>query len=228
MRIYAIGDLHLSQSVEKPMDIFGDNWQDHIKKLQHAWQEAILEDDWVLIAGDISWAMQLNEVLPDLLFLKDLPGRKLLLRGNHDFWWSSRAKVLSVLPQDMFVLQNDSLRLGDFTICGVRGWSCPGATGFSGSDRKIYSRELLRLKLSLETAASDTRKILMMHFPPFNERSQNSGFTDLIEHYGVEMVIYAHLHGAAHKAAFEGERNGVRYIFVASDYLKFRPRLIIS
>ena len=227
MRIFAIGDLHLSQSADKPMDVFGEIWLNHIQRLQCAWQDTILEDDWVLIPGDISWAMQLDAALPDLQLISELPGKKMLLRGNHDYWWSSLAKVRSVLPPEMHALQNDSLSLGVVTVCGARGWNCPSATGFSDADEKIYSRELQRLELSLKSAAVDTGKLLMMHFPPFNERGQNTEFTKMIEQYQVETVVYAHLHGQGQKTAFEGERNGVRYVFVASDYLRFQPKFIM-
>ena len=227
MRIFSIGDLHLSLSMEKPMDLFGDVWRDHPQKLRTAWKETVHEDDWVLIPGDISWAMNLDAALLDLLFLGELPGKKLILRGNHDYWWSSHAKMLSVLPRGVFALQNDSICLGDITVCGTRGWSCPGTIGFSETDQKIYNRELKRLEFSLKTADSDANILLMLHFPPFNERKQDSGFTELIECYNVKIVVYAHLHGVAQKSIFEGERNETRYIFVASDYLNFKPKLIV-
>lgn len=226
MRIFAIGDLHLSLSTDKPMDVFGAAWRDHVGRLEAAWRETVQAEDWVLIPGDISWAMQLEAALPDLLFLAGLPGKKLLMRGNHDYWWSSRTKVNAVLPEGLYTLQNDSLRIENVAVCGTRGWSCPGAPGFTAADEAIYARELIRLELSLQAADEDADKLVMMHFPPFNERSQASGFTELIERYGVKTVVYAHLHGAAHRSAFEGERNGVNYIFVAGDYLGFRPKLL--
>ena len=227
MSIFAIGDLHLSLSTDKPMDVFGAAWQDHDKRLAAAWRETVQAEDWVLIPGDISWAMQLEAAMPDLLFLADLPGQKLLMRGNHDYWWSSRTKVKAVLPPGMHTLQNDSLRIGDVAVCGTRGWNCPGASGFTGADEAIYAREQMRLELSLQAANPDADKLVMLHFPPFSERSQTSGFTELIERYGVKTVVYAHLHGAAHRNAFEGERNGVNYIFVAGDYLGFRPTFLL-
>ncbi len=226
MRIFAIGDLHLSLSTDKPMDIFGAAWQDHVNRLAAAWRETVQAEDWVLIPGDISWAMGLEAAMPDLLFLADLPGKKLLMRGNHDYWWSSRTKVNAVLPEGLYTLQHDSRRIDNVAVCGTRGWSCPGAPGFTAADEAIYARELIRLELSLQAADEDADKLVMLHFPPFNERNQASGFTELIERYGAKTVLYAHLHGAAHKSAFEGERNGVNYIFVAGDYLGFRPALI--
>lgn len=226
MRIFAIGDLHLSLSADKPMDVFGEAWRDHANRLQAAWRETVQAEDWVLIPGDISWAMQLEAAMPDLLFLAELPGNKLLLRGNHDYWWSSRSKVNAALPAGMHTLQNDSRRIGDVAVCGTRGWNCPGAPGFTEADQAIYARELMRLEMSLQAAEPDADKLVMLHFPPFNERKQASGFTELIERYGVKTVVYAHLHGAAHNNAFEGERNGVRYILAAGDYLGFRPAFL--
>lgn len=223
MRIFAIGDLHLSLSADKPMDIFGEVWRDHMEKLRVHWLETVDKDDWVLIPGDISWAMQLDAAAPDLRFLGALPGRKLLLRGNHDYWWSSRAKVLSILPESMFLLQNDSRRLGNIAVCGTRGWTCPGSAGYSEADERVYARELIRLELSLQSADADAERLVMLHFPPFCERTKDSGFTELCERYHVKTLVYAHLHGSAHKGAFEGERNGVRYVFAAGDYLGFRP-----
>ena len=227
MRLFAIGDLHLSLFADKPMDMFGEAWRGHAARLESAWRESVAEDDWVLLPGDISWAMRLEEALPDLLFLAALPGKKLLLRGNHDYWWNSRAKLVSMLPPDMRLLQNDCLDIGGVTVCGTRGWTCPGAAGFSAADEKIFQRERIRLELSLKAADTGAEKLVMMHFPPFNERRQQSAFTELIEAYGVKTVIYAHLHGKAHRQAFEGERNGVTYRLVAGDYLGFRPKQIL-
>ncbi len=205
------------------MDIFGGAWTHHAETLSRAWCEEVTSEDTVLIPGDVSWAMRLSEALPDLAFLEALPGKKILLRGNHDYWWSSLAKVKSVLPPSISAIQNDSVLVGDIAVGGTRGWSCPGAQGFTAEDEKIYTRELGRLELSLRSMPQSAEKLVMLHFPPFMGGMQDSGFSALCEAYGVSTVIYGHLHGQAHKYAFEGERNGVMYRLVAGDYLGFRP-----
>ncbi len=227
MHIFAIGDLHLSLSAEKPMDIFGEVWRDHAEKLRTAWRETVAHNDWVLIPGDVSWAMQLTAAAPDLSFLAELPGNKLLLRGNHDYWWSSRTKIEAMLPEGMYLLQNDCRMIGGVAVCGTRGWLCPGAQGFSAADERVYARELTRLELSLKSAPPASEKLVMLHFPPFDGTKRDSGFTELLERYRVKTAVYAHLHGAAHRGAFEGERNGVSYLLVSGDYLNFRPREIL-
>ena len=227
MHIYAIGDLHLSFAAEKPMDVFGRRWADHAARLLAAWNETVAEDDLVLIPGDISWAMQLSQASPDLAFIGALPGKKLLLRGNHDYWWSSLNRVRAALPDGVNALQNDAFDFGEYTIGGTRGWTCPGANGFTAADEKIYRREAQRLELSLMRMAEGKTRIVMTHFPPFCEPGFDTAFTALFSKYGVQYAVYAHLHGAAHKLAFEGEHNGVQYLFAAADYLQFMPRRIV-
>lgn len=227
MRIFAIGDLHLSLSSDKPMDVFGSNWDNHGERIAEAWKEAVEPGDLVLIPGDISWAMQLKDAAPDIDFVGALPGRKVIMRGNHDYWWNSVSKVRSILPKDMWALQNDAVELENVVIAGSRGWMCPGSAGFDVSeDKHIYEREVLRLELSLSKAAKDKPVIAMLHYPPFNEKRLPSGFTELFERYGVKTVVYGHLHGKSCKNAFEGERNGVEYILCSADHLDFKPKLI--
>ena len=151
MQIYAIADLHLSLTSEKPMDVFGEAWRGHAEKLERNWRERVQADDLVLIPGDISWAMQLSAALPDLSFIGDLPGKKILLKGNHDYWWSAIGRVRASLPEGMRALQNDSIVENGIGICGSRGWLCPGSNNFSAEDQKIYLRELDRLSLSLSS-----------------------------------------------------------------------------
>ena len=227
MHLYAIGDLHLSFSADKPMDIFGPQWADHAAHIERAWRSRISEDDLILIPGDISWAMQLSSALPDLAFIGALPGKKLLLRGNHDYWWSSLTRVRAALPLNTFALQNDAFACGPFAVAGTRGWACPGSSGFTAADGKIYEREVQRLELSLRALPDAGLRVVMTHFPPFCEPAFDTAFTALFERYDVKHVIYAHLHGAAHRLAFEGERNGVRYTLAAADYLKFVPKRIV-
>ena len=226
MQIYAIADLHLSLTSEKPMDVFGEAWRDHAEKLERNWRERVQADDLVLIPGDISWAMQLSAALPDLSFIGSLPGKKILLKGNHDYWWSAIGRVRSVLPAGMRAIQNDSIVEGGIGICGTRGWLCPGSNNFSAEDQKIYSRELDRLTLSLNSLPQVETKIAMLHFPPFADKEKGSGFTERLEAAGVSIAIYGHLHGEANRYAFEGERNGITYHCVAADKLDFSPKLI--
>lgn len=226
MHIYAIGDLHLSFQNPKPMDIFGEGWRDHVARLSFAWHETVQPDDVVLIPGDVSWAMTLPEAAPDLAFVGALPGQKLLLRGNHDYWWNAKNRVCAALPAGMRIIQNDSLSVDGYSIGGTRGWTLPGMNGFSADDQKIYARETQRLALSLGGMPRDARKLVMMHFPPLTPQMPDTAFTKLLEDAGVEQCVYAHLHGAAHRGAFTGMHNGVLYTLVSGDYLGFIPKQI--
>lgn len=228
MHIYAIGDLHLSTVNPKPMDVFGEGWSDHVVRLISAWRETVAEDDVVLVPGDISWAMTLENAAPDLDFVAGLPGQKILLRGNHDYWWGAKSRVAAALPPGMRLIQNDSVTIGDYAVGGTRGWLLPGMNGFTESDTKIFARETQRLTLSLSSMPKGKRKLVMMHFPPLTPQSPDTAFTALLEEAGVEQCVYAHLHGAAHKGAFIGEHNGVRYSLVSADYLQFFPKRIAS
>ena len=226
MQIYSIADLHLSLTAEKPMDVFGEAWRGHTEKLGRNWRDTVKEDDLVLIPGDISWAMQLQAALPDLSFIGALPGRKILLKGNHDYWWSAVGRVRASLPAGMRALQNDSFVEDGVGICGSRGWLCPGSSNFSQDDEKIYLRELDRLTLSLNSLPAVETKIAMLHFPPFSDKDRASGFTERLEAAGVKIVVYGHLHGEANRYAFEGDKNGVYYHCVAADKLDFTPKRI--
>ena len=152
MRVFAIADPHLSRAAPKPMTIFGEGWAGHPERFFAGWRETVAEDDLVLVPGDVSWAMTLGGALPDLLDIAALPGQKVLLRGNHDYWWPSLTKLRAALPEGMFALQNDALRLGSVVVAGTRGWVCPGSGDFDAEDEKIYTRELGRLQLSLAAA----------------------------------------------------------------------------
>ena len=228
MRVFAISDLHLSGAAPKPMDIFGRRWTDHWARIQNNWHAlGIGEEDAVLIAGDISWAMTLEQAAVDLKEIAALPGRKILLRGNHDYWWNSLTKVRQALHPTVMAIQNDALRIGDFCFCGSRGWTVPGSANFKADDRKIYERELLRMSLSLEAAQKlGGRIIAMIHYPPFNERQEPSGFVELFEQKGVELVVYGHLHGKSCLSAFEGSIRGVEYRLTSCDHLSLMPVLL--
>lgn len=223
MGIFAIADLHLSFSSNKPMDIFGLNWIDHAGQIQENWISQIKETDLVLIPGDISWALHLKEAEADLKWLSALPGIKVILRGNHDYWWVTLKKMRMAYPE-LFFLQNNAFVYNDYVICGTRGWLCPGEQGFNEEqDLKIYQRELIRLRLSLEEGRASSKKIIaMIHYPPFTAKQESSGFTELFKEYSVDLVLYGHVHNQF-DSIFEGIRDGIEYRLVSSDYLKFNP-----
>lgn len=230
MKIYALGDLHLSLNSDKPMDIFGENWNGHFERICDAWNALVAPEDIVLLPGDISWAMHLNDAMEDLRAVAGLPGKKILLRGNHDYWWNSIAKLRANLPPDMYAIQNDSLSFDGTAFAGSRGWICPGSNVFSEeNDIKIYERECIRLELSLRQMDEKAKhRIAMLHYPPCNERRQHSEIMTLLERYEIEIAIYGHLHGRACKNAFEGEHNGVNYLLCSADYLSFSPKLLMD
>ena len=231
MKLFAIGDLHLSfdERIEKPMDIFGSRWKNHYVKLEEHWRELVSEDDTVIIPGDISWGLRLDEALADLEWVNNLPGKKILTKGDHDLWWMGVGK-LNRLHDDMFFLQNTSVETSPGVyVCGSRGWICPGTEEFGEHDEKIYKRELLRLEFSLKEAQKHNPKAIIaaLHYPPTNDKMQGSGFTDLMERYGVKTCIYGHLHGKeAFKNGMQGVFNGVEYRLVSLDYLECTPKLI--
>jgi len=223
MRIFAIGDLHLPGGDDKPMEIFGAHWEGHWQRIREDWRGCVSQDDVVLIPGDISWAMQLEHAREDLNQIGELPGRKIILRGNHDYWWGSLTRVREALPEGMYALQNDALRLGDYVFCGSRGWTAPEGT--DGENARIYARELLRMRMSLERAAKmadGAPLIFLTHFPPLGEGWEKTPVSDLMEEFGVSDVVYGHLHGASVKTACAGAFNGVNYHFVACDGLGFK------
>ena len=231
MKLYAIADLHLDGGAGKPMDVFGPNWEDHCGRIFGLWREKVGEGDTVLIPGDISWAMHFSDALPDLIQISELPGLKVLLRGNHDYWWGSLTRMRSVLPGNMRLVQNDAADIGPAVIAGSRGWILPTDGDFTQEDRKIYERELIRLELSLSAAkrlAGEDRPIIaMLHFPPALRDGAPTGFTALLEKYGVSRCVYGHLHGSpAWDVGFKGDMKGVKYELCSADSLGFAPLLI--
>ncbi len=226
MRFFAIGDLHLPGGDDKPMNVFGPHWEGHFDRIRADWQDRVGEEDCVLIPGDISWAMQLKNAVPDLTDIGELPGRKLLVKGNHDYWWSSLTQVKSVLPPSCEAIQHSACDLGPCVVCGTRGWMFPvSGAPLSPEDEKIYRRELMRLELALTSArklAGDRPVVVMMHYPPLYDMERNTAFTALLERFAVHTVVYGHLHGAGIKAGFSGEHGGVRYHLVSCDSLGFR------
>lgn len=230
MRIYAIGDLHLSfdPRIEKPMDIFGARWERHYEKVSGYWNSLVRPEDVVILPGDISWGLRQDEALADLAWIHNLPGQKIIIKGNHDLWWTTITK-LNKLFDDITFLQNKCCLAGDVAVCGSRGWICPGTEGFDSHDQKIYEREQLRLGLSLKEAKGAGAKTIIaaLHYPPTNDKMQGSGFTAMLEEYGVKTCVYGHLHGReAFKNGIKGSLNGVEYKLVSLDYLEGKPELI--
>lgn len=227
MALYALGDLHLSEAVNKPMDVFGPEWDHHTQRIQKQWAETVSPSDVVLLPGDISWAMTLDEAAPDLRFIGQLPGQKVMIRGNHDYWWSGISKVRNHLAVGHFAIQNDAIELGGYAVCGTRGWILPTHPKFMAEDRTIFERECMRFRMSLELAKKLGKPIIaMIHYPPCSNAGEPTPFTDLMSEYEVSLCVYGHLHGVAHRYAFEGTLDGVRYQLVSADYLKFRPTLL--
>ena len=227
MKIWAIGDLHLPGVDKKPMDIFGPHWKDHFERISEDWRAKVSPEDIVLIPGDISWAMQLADAMEDLRRIAALPGTILILRGNHDYWWSSLTQLRSGLPENMKALQNDAYDAGECVFCGTRGWTIPGAGSDAEQDLKIYRRETGRLELSLKAAkslAGDRPIFAMMHYPPILPEFLSAGtsFTRLLTEYGVTRCVYGHLHGQSTRKAFNGMYAGVRYDLTSCDALGFQ------
>ena len=227
MAIFAIGDLHLPGGDMKPMDVFGAHWENHFERISEDWRARVKDGDIVLIPGDISWAMQLAPALEDLRRIAQLPGRMLILRGNHDYWWSSLTQLRTNLPGNMFAVQNDAFDGGDVVFCGTRGWAIPGSAGAGAQDEKLYRREAMRLEMSLKAAErmADGRPIVaMMHYPPLLPENAKTGtaFTALMTQYGVRRCVYGHLHGPSAHRGYRGMYDSVRYDLVSCDALGFQ------
>lgn len=225
MKIFALADTHLDHTKDKAMDVFGAAWKDHDARIFSAWKERVSDEDLVLLPGDISWALKWSEALEDLRALDQLPGKKLLLRGNHDYWWTSLKKMREEGFRTIDFIQNNSVVIDDVAICGTRGWIHPGGDQFDSQDEKIYARELQRLTLSLESIPQEiTKRIAMIHYPPFLKQEMDSPFCRLLEEYQVSLCLYGHLHGEGHRHIVEGCLRGVEYLCVAADYIGFLPK----
>lgn len=229
MRIFALSDPHLATSVDKPMDVFGVRWDGHENKIKENWSKTVGSDDIVIVPGDISWGLKLEEAMSDFRFLHELPGTKIIIKGNHDLWWTSISKLNSFFD-DIIFIHNSFYNAGSFAICGTRGWQLPHMTaGWDEHDEKIYQRELIRLDMSLKKAVDAGFKniIAALHYPPVDFSGASTEFTRIIEKYPVTDVIYGHLHGReAQKSAFNGTRSGIRYRLVSSDCISFAPVLL--
>ena len=221
MKIFAISDLHLSINNPKPMDIFGPTWEGYLDKIFDDWKAKVSEDDVVLLAGDFSWAMKLEDTKEDFALLKDLPGTKIIVRGNHDYWWKSISAVRNFVPEKFFALQNDAIKVGEYIFCGTRLWNLPGMTkNQSEEDEKIYKRELIRLEMSLQEAkklqTAGEKIICVLHYPPYTFNEEDNEVTALIEKYGVYKVVYGHIHAFC-KQNLVLEKNGITYYLTSCD-----------
>ena len=222
MKIFAISDLHIS-TFDKPMYVFGDNWINHFEKIKKDWLAKVSDEDLVLIAGDVSWAKNLEEAKADYALFLDLPGKKIICKGNHEYYWNSVSKMRKTFPECYFI-QNDAIKFGNVIICGTRGWDIPTKES-KEEDIKIYERELKRLELSLNKAVelkeNDEDIIVMTHYPPFNYPNTKSEFTQILEEYGINKVVYGHLHGNKIKTPKIVETEQITYYLTACDQLDF-------
>ena len=226
MNIYAISDLHLSLTADKPMDIFGSGWEGHFEKIKSDWLDKVTDEDVVLICGDVSWAMKLEDALVDLRALAPLPGKKVFIRGNHDFWWNGITKLRDNAPNESFVfLQTDAVKIKDVVIVGSRGWTSPGSADYTEQDNKLYLREAERFRLAFiegEKLRQDgDRMIAMIHYPPFGLKNEETLFTQLFEKHNVDKAVFGHIHGAAY-FPLKSQRGKTEYILSSCDKLHFQ------
>ena len=238
MSVYIIGDLHLSFGEDKPMSIFGQNWEEHSEKLKEDWIEKVKEQDTVILAGDFSWATYLEDTYKDFLYLNELPGKKILLKGNHDYWWTTLTSMKRYLQEkeieNIDFLFNNSYEIENKIFVGTRGWALLD----SENSQKMINRESARLELSIKNAieqyGEDKEIIAIMHYPPIsnsymkNEYMHNSKFLDVMKKYNIKKCYYGHLHGASHKDAIEGEVEGINFKLISADYLDFKLHKIID
>lgn len=224
MSLFVIADLHLSLSSDKPMDVFG-GWQDHVKRLYENWQSVVSEDDTVVVPGDISWAMGLENAGDDFKFIDKLNGRKIVLKGNHDYWWTTRAKAGKFFSENgitsIEILNNNHYRYENIGICGTRGWINDGS---EPADAKVIRREAMRLERSIQSAIADgLEPVVFLHYPPVFAQTTNPDILDVLIKYSIKKCFYGHLHGASCNLAINGTRYGIDFRLISSDYLQFMP-----
>ena len=228
MALYTIGDLHLSLSARKPMDVFGGAWVGYMDKLKEGMSH-ITEEDTTILLGDLSWALDLPSAAQDFAWINEIPGKKIILKGNHDYWWSTVAKFNTFCAEhgfeNMHLLNNNCFEYGDWAICGTRGWFFEEER-HGAHDEKVFKRELCRLEASLK-AAGDRNKMVFLHYPPRYKGYECREILDLFEQYGVRRCYYGHLHGGSHRLAMEGLWDSVEFHLVAADYIGFKPRTVI-
>lgn len=224
MKIFAISDLHLSVNNPKPMDVFGPVWEGYLDKIFSDWKEKVGEEDIVLLAGDFSWAMKLEDAISDFELINDLAGKKIIIRGNHDYWWKSISAVRAILPFNTYAIQNDAIRFDGVVICGTRGWQVvENGTERTSEDKKVFDREVLRLEMTLSAGQKlmqqGDKLVCMTHYPPMNFSKEDSPFSKLFEKYNVDKVVYGHLHGYKNPV-LNFQKNGVEYYLTSCDETK--------
>lgn len=228
MALYAIGDTHLALGGDKIMDVFGGGWIGYVDKLRQGFGE-VTPEDTVVLCGDLSWGMSLEESKKDFAFLDALPGKKLLMKGNHDYWWTTASKMERFFAENGFttlhLLHNNAYFYGDVALCGTRGWFYEEDRGEQSA--KIFNRELIRLEASLK-AGGEGEKFCFLHYPPLYQGYRCQEIIDLMERYGVTRCYYGHLHGGGHRLAVSGQQGSIEYHLVAADYVGFRPTKILD
>lgn len=249
MALFAISDLHLAFGVEKPMDIFGYRWQGYMERIEEEWFKTVTAQDTVLIPGDISWAIDFDQLKKDIRFIEGLPGKKIISKGNHDYWWETMSKLNKYLKEldlkTISFLYNNCFETNGWIVCGTRGWRAPSEDGFTAEDQKIHARELIRFEISLQEGVKQKEKrdsnttdssvadsssnglIAMLHYPPLDVLGKDFGFFEMMQKYGVKKCIYGHMHGDSCSRAFEGELDGMELKLVSGDHLLFKPFLLI-
>lgn len=228
MALYAIGDLHLSLSADKPMDVFGGAWRGYVEKLQEG-LSVITPEDTTLLLGDLSWALDMDGAQADFAFINAIPGRKIILKGNHDYWWTTATKFYKFCMgnafENLFILNNNCYFYEDVALCGTRGWFFEEDAALGSHNDKVFKRELIRLETSLK-AAGDAEKYCFLHYPPRYRGYECPEILKLLKDYGVSLCCYGHLHSDSHKLAIEGVHDGVDFHLCSADFLQFRPMRI--
>ncbi len=227
MSIFVIGDTHLSFSCDKPMDIFG-GWQDYVSRLKKNWRAIVNDSDTVVIPGDISWAMSLEDAKEDFCFLHNLPGKKIILKGNHDYWWTTKKKMDTFLNENGFdsisILHNNAFKVGDFVLCGSRGWFYDAQTGH---DEKVIMREAARLERSIEEGEKLTGEIIaFLHYPPVMADRKCEEIFSVLKKHEIRRCFYGHLHSQSNLYAVNGEVENINFSLISADFLEFCPRII--
>ncbi len=229
MSIFTIADLHLALGIDKPMDVFGGRWSNYMEKLKENWISDVAENDTVIIPGDVSWATYIDSAYEDFKFIEELPGKKVISKGNHDYWWTTSSKLNKYLMENSLstisFMHNNAFELEGIAVCGTRGWKGPGEDDFKKDDEKIYKREIERLELSVKAALKLElpRMLVFMHYPPVTVKSPLTGFIDIMKKYEIKDCYYGHLHGEGIKGAIEGEYEGIDLKLVSADHLNFKP-----
>ncbi len=231
MKVFSISDLHLSGLTDKPMEVFGAGCENHFEKIKKDWREKVSDEDVVLICGDVSWGTVLEEGLYDLRTLKELKGKKVFIRGNHDYWWNGITKLRAAAPDGTFYfLQNDCVKIENIIICGSRGWTCPGSSDYGEHDEKLYLREAERFKLCYKQVekvrAEEDKLIVMTHYPPFSLKSPDTLFTRMFEEWRADKVVFGHIHGETY-FPLRTVKNAIEYVLTSCDKVGFSLQRIL-